>query len=147
MKKWTDAQRDEALAIYRVDGPSEAARRTGIPRPTITSWACRNGEASLMRENLMANVLAQQLRWAERRESMVHEMGDVAQKALTKAGEAIDADKLRDAKDAATTMAILVDKAQLLSGGATSRPAFDPQRVIEQAKAKVVELVPQRRTG
>jgi hypothetical protein len=78
---------------------------------------------------------------------MVHEMGDVAQRALEKVKDCIDAEKGRDAKDYATTMAILVDKAQLLSGGATQRTSLDTAQLIEQAKARVIELVPQRRTG
>jgi hypothetical protein len=48
-------------------------------------------------------------------------MGDAAELALETAVEALEDGKIRDAQSAAVTMAILVDKAQLLSGGATSR--------------------------
>lgn len=38
VNRWTDAQREEALRICRAEGPNEACRRTGIPRPTISAW-------------------------------------------------------------------------------------------------------------
>jgi hypothetical protein len=130
MHRWTDQERDEALRIYRVDGPSEAARQTGIPRNTISSWANRSGDSVVLRENMQANCIAAAQRWAAKREELLAQMGDVAQLALDRAKGA-----LRD------------EKAQLVSGGATSRPNIDPLALIAEAKGRALNLVPQRNTG
>jgi hypothetical protein len=61
------------------------------------------------------------LRWEQRRCDLANEIGLKAAQALDKVGEALEQGKLRDAQAGATTLGILIDKAQLLSGGSTGR--------------------------
>lgn len=120
-RAYTAEQREEALALYREHGAAEAARRTGVTAGTIRAWASRGDVATERAEHQRAHIEAARLRWEERRTTMAHEIGETASRALDHVTTSIDSGKARDAKDYATTMAILVDKAQLLSGGATSR--------------------------
>ena len=75
------------------------------------------------------------------------EVGRAAELALNEVVKSIETGNPKDAKDLATTMAILIDKAQLLSGGATSRPNVDPGALLEEARGKVARLVPMRKVG
>lgn len=126
-RTYTDEQKAEALALYAEVGPAEASRRTGIASGTIASWASRTASgdggtlATKRVEHQQANVESLKAKWAERRLVMVDEIGTVAHMALAQVQEAVLTGKGRDAKDFATTMAILVDKAQLLGGDATQR--------------------------
>lgn len=120
-RTYTPEQRAEALELYAQHGAVETCRRTGIAKGTLQSWAHRSGVATACNENRRANVEALKAKWDERRIVMVHEIGAVAHMALAQAEEAVALGRGRDAKDFATTMAILVDKAQLLTGAATSR--------------------------
>lgn len=45
-RSFSPEERSQALRLYAEVGPSEAARRTGIGRSTITSWATRQGIAA-----------------------------------------------------------------------------------------------------
>jgi hypothetical protein len=115
-RSYTPEQRTQALELYRTDGPRAAAATTGIPLGTITSWAKNAGIRTRAIENAAACVQATSLKWEERRIGLAHEMGRVAELAISRA-----VDELDHAQAFATTAAILVDKAQLLTGAATSR--------------------------
>ena len=41
--KYTQEQRDEALALYRTDGPTAVEKKLGIPKGTVTRWAKETG--------------------------------------------------------------------------------------------------------
>jgi len=41
--KYTQAQRDEALALYHTDGPTAVEKKLGIPKGTVTRWAKETG--------------------------------------------------------------------------------------------------------
>lgn len=120
-RRFTDAEKAHALDVYATEGPAEAARQTGIPKGTIASWAHRTGTQTVCNERAAARVEAAQMKWAERRQAMVDRIGTIAEKALTVVEDNLDLGTTSKAKDAATTMAILVDKAQLLGGDATTR--------------------------
>jgi hypothetical protein len=142
--KWTAEQKTEALRLYETEGLKAATEETGIPAATIRSLAHRSGVAARCTEQRRVNVEATKLVWAERRGVMVEEIGAVAHMALAQTVAALELGKSRDAKDLATTMAILVDKAQLLSGGATSRSEHaDPRAKLAHLKD---ELAERRRT-
>jgi hypothetical protein len=115
------ALKAQALAIYREHGPTRAAERTGVSPGAVTKWAQAAGIESVSSEETMVRVQAARLKWEERRLEIVHEMGEKAAQALAEVGQYLDEHKPLNAKNSATTMAILVDKAQLLSGGATAR--------------------------
>lgn len=144
-RTWTDQQKTQALDLYVDHGAAHAEARTGIPAATIRSWAHRNGLAARCNENRRAQVEATKLAWAERRGVMVEEIGAAAHMALAQTVAALEIGRGRDAKDLATTMAILVDKAQLLAGDPTVRQAtFHEAReeVVADARRRALELVP-----
>lgn len=43
MSAYTTADRAQAVALYREHGPTEAARRTGVPKSTVSRWAKAQG--------------------------------------------------------------------------------------------------------
>ncbi len=145
---WNSDIRSEALRVYVVDVPAAAAERTGVPPGTVRRWAHEGGHRTERERTTREATQAATLRWSERRAVMVEEMGFVAHEALAAARAAIHAGDARDAKDLATTMAILVDKAELLSSGATCRDErVDPATLLAEARARVVSLVPDEHPG
>jgi hypothetical protein len=128
----TAEQKAEALAILAAHGKAEAARRTGIPAGTIASWGSRHGITSPPAAELEKANAAKTLAWEDRKITMAQRLGEVAGKALDRIAERVEADRLTGIRDLATTMAICVDKAQLLAGGATTRTeAIVPVEVAE----------------
>lgn len=144
MTRYTDADREHACALaLELDDVAEAARRLGLSRQLLHQWLAKRG-LTVNTANRRANAEAVRASWEERRAAMVDRMGDVADKALNLVDERIDAGDVKAAKDGATTMAILVDKAQLLSGGATGRVYVPPQhagQVIGDARTVGLSLV------
>jgi hypothetical protein len=138
-RTYTADEKAAALAAYLADGAAEASRATGIPRGTIVAWASHNGDATVRNEQQLDAVACSQLAWEKRRVDLAVEIGAVAELALQRCHQSLTGDGLlikaidakgqpydripgpADAKNLATTMAILVDKAQLLTGAATSR--------------------------
>lgn len=121
-KRWTEEQKAEALELYVEHGPSEAARRTGIPSKTISSWAKRSGVQSDVLGNLAAAVKVAEMRWAERRARLADEAGALAEILLKRA----KVEKVpRDARYLVEGMEKAAGVAQLLSGNPTSRTEHD----------------------
>lgn len=118
---YTASEKAHALELYAEHGAAETARMTGIAKGTLQSWAHRSGVRSVATERTQAAVQAMQAQWNERRLVMIHEIGAVAHMALLRTEQSITTARSREAKEFATTMAILVDKAQLLSGDPTAR--------------------------
>lgn len=135
--------RQQAIALAVEIGPADAARQLGVKAATLRSWCSRADVATNGTENTRAAVEAKRAKWEDRRADMVHQIGDTAQQALTRASQAIASGKPTDAKNYATTMAILVDKAQLLSGGHTARYGTDADRakVLGEAHQRGLSLV------
>jgi len=136
-------QKAEALRLVAEVGTQEAARRTGIPFGTVSSWARRSGVHSPNAATIAVAVEVAAVRWAERRVILGEELGRAAGLATRRMTERLEADKTTGVRDLAATVAVLVDKAQLLTGGATARTeTAPPQRTpeIEQELAKVIEL-------
>ncbi len=130
------------LAV-ELDDVAEAARLRGLPRQTVHRWLSEAG-VTVTGQTRSAGTEAARQRWEERRAAMQHEIGEVAAMALEATRVALAGADLRSAKDAATTMAILVDKAQLLSGGATGRvyvPPVHAERAVSDARAVGLSLV------
>ncbi|MBA3371113.1 MAG: hypothetical protein H0T96_06640 [Thermoleophilaceae bacterium] len=115
--RYTAEQRAAALELYSEVGPAEAGRRLGIPSGTVRSWARRNGCAAVATENRRAAVEAARLTWEQRRSGLTVRLGEVAAELL----ERVEKAEPGEAKALATALAILVDKAELLSGRATER--------------------------
>lgn len=142
-RRYTEDEKAEALALYATDGPTAVQAQLGIPKQTVQQWASDAGVRTVRNEHTAAATEAARLDWQERRIALAHRMGAVAEKALAVAEEMLDARTPSKAKDAATTMAILADKAQLLTGGATSRQFSHgvQEAVIADARDHALRLV------
>jgi len=131
-RSYTDDERETALDLYVDHGPAEASRITGIPIQTISTWAVNSGRSELRSEQLSGAVKASKLAWEARRADLSTEIGAVAELALRRCREGLESGEI-SAKDAAVVTAVMVDKAQLLTGGATARSehATSPSRAAE----------------
>ena len=145
----TAATKAKALKLYPEVGATEAARACGVHRNTVIAWAKQAGLVTTHgREKVAAAHEATKLRWEERRQALVHEIGEVASLLLEVVREKAESRDLRNVAAGTTAFGTLVDKAQLLSGGATSREAgVNPAALVQEAKAKALALVPQRKVG
>jgi len=142
-RTYTPEQKDAALALYREHGPAEAGRRTGIPGATIRSWAHRSAEdASEGAEQTRAATEAARLSWAQRRAQLTDETGTVAAQML----ERIKVSKRSsDARALAQAFSVLIDRAQLLDGGATSRvEVADPEDLAARVRGLRDDLATRR---
>jgi acetylornithine deacetylase/succinyl-diaminopimelate desuccinylase-like protein len=120
-RSYTPEQRTQALELYRTDGPTAVQAQLGIPKATVTDWAQSSGVRTVRNEKTAAAVEAKRINWEDRRLDLAHEMGRLAAKALAAAERELDDRSMRDAQAAVTTCAILVDKAQVLTGEASVR--------------------------
>lgn len=139
-RTYTDTQRQTAIEMAAEHGIAHTHRATKIPKGTLSKWCTKAGvtPGTVAAKQTAAATVAAQLEWASRRTVMVHEMGAAAQTALTRCQATLSnpgADP-RKAKDLALTMAILVDKAQLLAGDATARFGSQADREAALAAAR-----------
>lgn len=127
--RYTPAQRDEAVNLAADAGLSEASRRLQISKGSLSRWCAEAGVELFQPKRVQVAAL----RWEERRLDLAHEAGRVAAKALAATESYLAESRPREAQQAATTMAILADKAQLLTGAATSRSehSVSPERAVE----------------
>jgi hypothetical protein len=67
VRTYTDEQRAEALGLYVELGAPETARRLGIPKPTVASWARRAGlqTGAAGASRARARTESARARWAE----------------------------------------------------------------------------------
>lgn len=113
---YTDEQRVEALALLAEVGKAEASRQTGIPAGTIASWGTRHGVRAV--DDVRVEAMRQA--WAERRAALADRIGEVADQATEQLAKLIATGHC-SAAELTRAIAVLVDRAQLLSGGATER--------------------------
>lgn len=110
---------------------------------TIRQWCFRAGVVTSDSQRTQAARDALALKWLQRSGDMADRIGDAAEKALGLCVDALDLRVPDEAKNAALTMAILIDKAQLLSGGQTARIGTDEERdaVVSEARERALRLV------
>lgn len=158
--RWTDEQRTEALELYTEHGAAEAARRTGIPAGTIYSWAHHaglTGQSSLAQANgRLASVVDRKARLASdllddaqalraqlfapavERKAMVVSHG----KDIGSSVEVVDIERdqptFAEQTRIMTSIAIAIDKVQILTGEATERIEH---RNLDSIDAEVARLV------
>lgn len=145
-RNYTDADKAQALELYRVDGPKAAAATLGIAASTITGWAKAAGVRTERLENAQARVEARRTDLAARRLALAADLLDdiarfrsqlfapcVERKALVVSDGAaygshvtiVDIDRPKptfaEQTKIMTSIGIAVDKAQLLAGEATTR--------------------------
>ena len=114
----TTAAKARAVAIYQTQGSAQAAETLGVSKRTILTWAKDAGATSREGAKRTAEASRVQRAWGDFREGEALAAGEAAG---TLRGKVLDADKSRDAKDWAIAYGIFIDKAELLSGRATSR--------------------------
>ena len=134
---YTEEDKAAALALYAEVGLAETWRRTGIPKPTIASWARRAGlphtdAASKTREaTLAASARADQLR-TEIRHKILEKVSDLLDRMDAEHVEFKNSAKeIREVvypvapapavQNYATSVGILIDKYRLEVGEATTR--------------------------
>jgi hypothetical protein len=142
MKAIDPERRARAIELAKHHGVTEAANRTGLDKSTISRWCTSAGISTVGNEQTRNATLAAAQAWETRRQELAHDIGRVAQKALRKAENAVDGEQASDSRAYATTMAILIDKAQLLTGGATTRSEHSEPR--QRAKERLDELTERR---
>ena len=101
---------------------------------------CRDGCNGKTR----AATEAARLRWEERRLELAHRVGEQAEEALRRTAKEIKSGKAADAKNMATTLAILIDKAQLLTGSTTNRHEYASREDLERRARELDELARRR---
>jgi hypothetical protein len=153
---WTAAEKQAAVDVYADTANLGQAQRTVTRedgtqpgKNTIKRWAATAGhdlDAITERADhkTQSATRAAEMRWKDRRAAMLDDIGATADQALTQTIYYLNANNPRYAKDAATTMAILIDKAQVLSGDATQivRTPWDPAAVVAEAEPRAELLRP-----
>lgn len=141
--KFTDEQREQVLDEVRAGtGYRDICQRHGMSISTLSIWVKAAGIETAGASQVQAAVEATKVAWAQRRGDLVDEAGARATQALERIADSADA---REAKDWAVTFAVLVDKAQLLSGGVTSRREhLDADRRRQWVEDKQDELAARR---
>lgn len=135
MPRIPDETRAAIAADIRAGKPyREIADTHGVSMGSVANIADEHGITPPGAEQVEAAANASKLKWAQRREALVDELGEVAAELLQKARTAAAA---RDAQAYATSVAILVDKAQLVSGGVTSR---HEQLGLERQRQRVLSM-------
>jgi transposase-like protein len=136
-REYSPDEKANALALYAEVGLAEAWRRTGIPKPTIASWARRAGlphtdaSAKTREATIAAAARADQLR-AELRVNLLEKAVDLLERMDAEHVEFKNSAKeIREVvypiapagavQNYATSVGILIDKYRLEVGEATSR--------------------------
>lgn len=160
--RYDDATKAEALAAYVEHGPAEASRITGIAMGTIASWASRAGVQSVATENKVVRVDGALASLAELKAQLARDLLEDTQRlrgqlyapctarkvVVVSDGardgahvEIVDVDltqpSFTDQRAIMTTIAIAVDKVQILTGQATE---ITEHRHIDQLDAEVRQL-------
>lgn len=130
---YSDETREQALAKIR----DRMSLRTieaelGVPRSTLSRWAQAAG-ITIDAAQVEAATNATKIAWAQRKTALVDRLGEVAAELLEKARDTSG----KDAQAFVTSVAICVDKAQLLSGGVTSR---HEQLGLERQRERVAAM-------
>lgn len=165
-RTYTPEQREEALYLYVQVGPAEAARRTGIPAKTIASWAGRSGMQSDAPEKTEAAVAAASLTIAQRKQALASGLLDDIEmlrarmraphkerKIVTLSGGLHDqgtwkvaevehdAPPTADLKALVVSVAVLVDKLEVLVPAAAMPPASETDAEVSEIASTALRLV------
>jgi len=124
--QWSPEQREIALGLLRAGNAlADVHRRTEIPKQTLSRWAHEADIHPPGAEQAEAAANATRIVWAKRREQLIDRFGDVAAALLDR----LEDSSAQDVRHLVWSAAVSVDKAQLLSGGVTSRhEQLDAQR-------------------
>lgn len=151
-RRWPKEVRERAVELYAEHGTSVTARilqEEGfrVPPNTVAQWASRAGVVRSTSERTRAATTVSAERWALRRVRLADELGEIAEMVAKAMKTAIGEDQLSKARDGAGTLAIAIDKAQLLSGDPTRRTETVGTREYLAAKARELDELAQRRAA
>ena len=142
MTQYSDTQKAEAVELYTEHGTAKAAEATGINRRSIIRWAKAAGVVAqdrIEKTQQAREVLASEN--TERREEIRSLLLDAQVRHL---GQAIEADKGRDAQSWMIAAGIGVDKFRLEMGEATGRTETvdlaAAEATIDQEVARLAKL-------
>lgn len=167
-RTYSSDEKTAALDVYRTDGPTAAETATGIPKATIASWARRTGVQTECIPRTAAAVAAAALTMEQRKQALAAALMDdierlrlqlwsvcTERKAMAVSDgaergshiEIVDIEHEQptfgDQKAIMTSLAIAVDKVQILTGEATSRTevlGVAERAPAEERVAKLIEL-------
>lgn len=133
----TDEERQRALEIYKVHGPTEAGRQTGFSKASVCNWAKAEGiktEApALARAATELSAARRRLSMAEWREEMTNVLRQISMQAASVEMSLLSEDG-RTTLDKATAARVrAVSDLMLLTGEATQRVGLQ-QDTTEQAQ-------------
>ncbi len=139
-RRWDADTKATALRIYAERGGPAASEATGVPVATIRSWAHRAAtEAAAVVATVTGRTIAQAgTDWPTRRAELLAELPDAIAETLVAYRRKVADGSGRDARDFSVALAVLVDKAQLIAGHATSRS--ESLRLTASVSAIDVEL-------
>lgn len=80
--KYTDAQRAEAVELYRTEGPTAVANKLGIPKNTVVRWAEKVGVRTVRNEVTRNAVEAKVVDGKLRRQNIAHRLYGQAETIL-----------------------------------------------------------------
>lgn len=157
MRVWSKELKELALGHYvelGAKGTKEALAEAGhdVPDATIRTWASQAGlsvqRASRLREQKAQAIEERELSaevWEIKRSKMADRLGDVAELLLDAIHAAAQEGMLSKARDGATALATVIDRAQLLSGSPTRRTETVGSREQLSERAKHLDELAQRR--
>lgn len=158
-RTYTDLQRQDAVGLYERDGLAEAARATSVPKSTIRGWAAAAGVRTCGSEQTRAANEVRALGMEERRQNIAEALfteversladldGPVAVYSMGRDGLGTGTAPRPNPKDRqarVVAVAVLLDKALLLTGQATERVddtgEYDLEADLRAAQARDAEL-------
>ena len=120
--QYTPEQKADALDLLSRVGKAEAARQLGIPAGTIAAWGSRCGVAAPVElPERRALLEARSLTIGERKATLAEDLAKLSSKAVAKLIERIDNDDI-GGRELVAALGHAIDRLQLLTGDATSRP-------------------------
>lgn len=144
-KRYTDDERREIVHVADTIGTRYAAAEFGVKAGTIRQWRKRLGIGNTPERlaRLNAGVQVQALAWELRARTMGNECGDTAARYLEVITEAVDeptAQAIQVAGIASLVFTRLVNSAQLLTGGPTTRPDLDGDKLRAESSELLRQL-------
>lgn len=134
MTRWSEEQKAEALEVYKILGPREAARQLGCDTSSVTRWAHAAGVHTMHTEKTRAATEQRKAQGEQSRADLRVKMLAMAHDMLARmdaphdefvgqSGKRVTRDRpdAGSVRNYATSLAILVDKLRLEEGAATSR--------------------------
>jgi hypothetical protein len=146
MPQYTEAEKQKGLDLYQSSGPKAAAETLGTSERTIHRWAAAAGLIEPVtdveqktRAARAANAERVARVWADFREQEALASGALAARVRGEIRERVDRGEAgKDLRDLAVTYGILIDKAELMSGQATSRIEVWAETELDQELRSLV---------